>query len=78
MDQTTEKEKTEGLAAKKKELLDAIESIPSDKAMKTEIMELLHKYNEIKDAAQTVIGALANIKQVTFKRIHEELKVPFD
>lgn len=66
------------LAAKKKELLEALETISSDRSMKTEIMELTHKYNEIKDASQTVIGALANIKGVTFKSLHKELKVPFD
>lgn len=64
------------LTAERKELLKTIATIPSEKAMKTEIMDLTHKYNEIKDAAQTVIGVLANIKGVTLKKIHDELNLP--
>lgn len=72
------KEDTEKLEAQKRDLSKKIASIPSEKAMKIDIMELTHKYNEIKDATQTVIGALAHIKGVTFKSLHEELKVPFN
>lgn len=64
------------LTAERKELLKTIATIPSEKTMKTEIMDLTHRYNEIKDAAQTVIGVLANIKGVTLKKIHDELNLP--
>lgn len=70
--------KFEQLQADVAEISKKIASIPSEKQMQTQIMEMMHKYNEIKDAAQTVIGALAHLKGVTFKSLHEELKVPFD
>lgn len=76
MDQ--KEEQSAPLAVQKKEILEVLKTIPSNESMKTELMELTHKYNEIKDAAQTVIGALANIKGVTFKSLHEELNVPFN
>lgn len=45
---------------------------------KTNRMELLHKYNEVKDATQTIIGKLADANGVTFKSIHEEYDLPMD
>lgn len=36
----------------------------------------LHRYNEIKDAAQIVLGRLAEIEQVTLKEIHKKYGVP--
>lgn len=66
------------LREEKKKLSKIMAKIPSEKAMKTEIMELTHDYNEIKDAAQTVIGALANVKCVTIKSLHKELNLPFN
>lgn len=71
-------EDTQDLVAKHKELSEKIATIPSEKEMKSEIIELLHKYNDVKDAAQTVIGAIANAKGVTFKSIHQELNLPLD
>lgn len=35
-------------------------------------ISLLHEYNELKDAAQLVIGKLAAMKQVTVKQLHED------
>lgn len=67
----------EDLERERAELVKNIANIPSEKAMKTDLMDLTHKYNETKDATQTVIGALAHIKGVTFKSLHEEFKVPF-
>lgn len=68
----------ENLKRQRAELKELIEKIPSEKAMKSELLDLTHKYNETKDAAQTVIGAVAHINGVTFKSLHEEFKVPFN
>ncbi|CAG0894814.1 unnamed protein product [Cyprideis torosa] len=35
-------------------------------------LELLHEYNEVKDAAQLVLGKLAEIKGISLKEIHLE------
>lgn len=71
-------EKREDLIAEREKFVALIASISTEKAMKKDLMDLTHKYNETKDAAQTVIGALANVKGVTFKSLHEELKVPIN
>lgn len=36
----------------------------------------LHRYNEVKDAAQLVLGRLAELEQVTLKEMHKKYKVP--
>jgi len=41
-----------------------------------EIMELLHDYNNIKDATQMVLGALATMRGVTVASLHEEFELP--
>lgn len=41
-----------------------------------EIMELLHEYNDIKDAAQVVLGALATMRGVTVASLHKEFDLP--
>lgn len=41
-------------------------------------MELLHKYNDIKDATQVIINRLANIEQVTVAEIHKRYNLPLD
>lgn len=64
------------LESERDELLKKVATIPSEKQMKTELMELTHRYNDVKDAAQEIIGALAHIKGVTYKSIHEELNLP--
>ncbi|KJA14811.1 hypothetical protein HYPSUDRAFT_48819 [Hypholoma sublateritium FD-334 SS-4] len=43
----------------------------AEKIVKRHI-ELLHQYNEAKDAAQILIGRLASIKQITIRQIHED------
>lgn len=68
---------TEELERRWKELSNQIANIPSEKAIKTDTMNLMHKYNEVKDATQTVIGALAHIQGVTLKSLHKEFNVPF-
>ena len=41
-----------------------------------EIMTLLHEYNDIKDATQVVLGALATMRGVTVTSLHEEFNLP--
>lgn len=41
-----------------------------------EIMDLLHEYNNIKDATQVVLGALATMRGVTVASLHEEFDLP--
>lgn len=41
-----------------------------------EIMELLHDYNNIKDATQVILGALATMRGVTVASLHEEFDLP--
>ncbi|KAI5706167.1 hypothetical protein M8J75_005490 [Diaphorina citri] len=36
------------------------------------VMSKLHEYNDIKDATQIVIGTLANLQQVTVRKLHED------
>lgn len=36
-----------------------------------DVMNLLHKYNEIKDATQIVFGRLASLEGQTLKQVHE-------
>lgn len=45
---------------------------------KKEIMDLLHEYNDIKDAMQKIIGALSMVDNVTFKSLHEKYNLPID
>lgn len=71
-------ENLSNLIAEHQELSRKMATIPSDKDMKTEIMDLMHKYNEIKDATQTVVGAIANVRGVTIKSVHLELNLPLD
>lgn len=76
MDQN--KKEFERLESQKKDLLKMVADIPSEQQMKIDIRSFTHKYNEVKDATQTVIGALAHIKGVTYKSLHTELNVPSD
>lgn len=41
-------------------------------------MELLHKYNDIKDATQVIISRLANMEQVTVAEIHKRYNLPLE
>lgn len=41
-------------------------------------MDLLHAYNDIKDAAQIVIGSLANLRCVSVKELHEKFGLLFE
>ncbi|KAJ3741695.1 DNA repair protein [Lentinula boryana] len=39
-------------------------------------IKLLHQYNEAKDAAQILIGRLANLRETTVRQIHKDLELP--
>ena len=41
-------------------------------------IDLLHQYNDVKDAAQTVIGRLAELTGVTVKTLHEKYHLPLE
>lgn len=67
------------LLAQEKRLAEKCCRISDDEAtIKKKEIEQLHIYNEIKDAAQTVIGAVANIRGDTIKNVHKELNLPSD
>lgn len=72
------RKKLSDLMAEHKELSNKLDKTPSEKEMRTEIMELTHKYNDIKDAAQTVIGFVANVRRTTIKSVHQELNLPLE
>ncbi|KAJ6541729.1 DNA repair protein [Mycena capillaripes] len=36
-------------------------------------IQLLHRYNEAKDATQILIGKLATLKETTVRQIHDDL-----
>lgn len=48
----------------------------SKENIQRETMDLMHKYNEIKDATQVVLGAIANIEGVTVKELHYQFQLP--
>lgn len=49
-----------------------------DSAKKLERMNLLHRYNDVKDAAQIIIGVLANLDQTTVRDMHKKFNLPTD
>lgn len=48
------------------------------KAQDAETMNLLHKYNDIKDITQTILGALADVNGTTIKDLHEHYDLPIE
>lgn len=53
--------------------LDAeLEDLKKRKNEKDEIMKALHRYNDIKDATQEVLGRLAIVEGVTVAEIHRK------
>lgn len=77
----SEEEKTEcrELSNIEKELDEEIEKMKADleagPSMKN-TMDRLHEYNEIKDAAQIVLGAMASMHGVTIASLHQEYSLP--
>lgn len=59
-----------------KKELDALEQ--HEKSDKKTIMQLMHEYNDIKDATQIIIGNIAEIEQTTVTDIHRLLNLPLD
>lgn len=49
-----------------------------DERDKAELMDVLHKYNDIKDATQKVLGALAMMEGATAKEMHVRYNLPLD
>lgn len=41
-----------------------------------EQIDLLHRYNDVKDAAQVVMGRLAELESVTVRSLHEKYGAP--
>ncbi|KAJ6541724.1 DNA repair protein, partial [Mycena capillaripes] len=41
-------------------------------------IQLLHRYNEAKDATQILIGKLATLKETTVRQIHDDLDLRDD
>ncbi|KAK6630570.1 hypothetical protein RUM43_014555 [Polyplax serrata] len=39
-------------------------------------MELLHKYNDLKDATQILLGAIGNLEGVTVTELHNKYNLP--
>lgn len=48
-----------------------LENLKKQKKEKDKIMKALHRYNDIKDATQIVLGRLAIIEGVTVAEIHQ-------
>lgn len=54
-------------------------SIPAEQSERERtIIELLHDYNDIKDACQIVLGAAANLQQCTIKDLHLKYNLPIN
>ncbi|KAH8361511.1 hypothetical protein KR084_006727 [Drosophila pseudotakahashii] len=45
---------------------------------KKKIIELMHEYNDLKDATQLVLGALATLKGVSIRSVHATYNLPND
>lgn len=43
-----------------------------------ERVELLHKYNETKDSAQIILGAVSSLKGVCLKETYKLMQIDFD
>ncbi|XP_017009549.2 DNA repair protein SWI5 homolog [Drosophila takahashii] len=45
---------------------------------KKKIIELMHEYNDLKDATQLVLGALATLKGVSIRSVYASYNLPND
>jgi len=45
---------------------------------KRKIIELMHEYNDLKDATQLVLGALATLKSVPIRSVYATYSLPRD
>lgn len=80
MESDNESKTVKRLLARKAELKAKVEELGdfNEDKSKDEIMQLLHKYNEVKDATQIIIGALANVENVSIRSLHEKFDLPLD
>ncbi|XP_034481707.1 DNA repair protein SWI5 homolog [Drosophila innubila] len=53
-----------------------IKSSKSDEQQKQKHLQLLHEYNDLKDATQTVLGALAQAKGLPVKDMYKMYNLP--
>ena len=50
----------------------------SESERKFERIELLHKYNDTKDHAQRILGALAELEGVSTSVLYKKMKINFE
>jgi hypothetical protein len=50
----------------------------NENAEKFEIVNLLHKYNDTKDASQILLGKFATTEGLSVKDLYKKLKLPMD
>lgn len=62
----------EKIKAEEENLKQKLNTLLHAAAERTKIMEALHEYNDIKDAAQVVLGQLATFHNVTVMKMHEK------
>jgi hypothetical protein len=70
----------ETLEKEEKSLDEKLKKFPlkSEEEKSKESVDLLHAYNEIKDATQKVLGALALREEITIKQMHQKFDLPLD
>lgn len=69
----------EHLHRREAQLNDEIAQLQSESLSIEELdhqIDLLHRYNDIKDIAQIVMGRLAELDNVTVKSLHEKYGAP--
>ncbi|KAH8373318.1 hypothetical protein KR009_000620 [Drosophila setifemur] len=47
-------------------------------ARQKETIELMHEYNDLKDAAQIVLGALATMRNVPVRTVYPKYNLPIE
>lgn len=71
-------DKSSPLRAQNKKKQSDKEAQSPNEGDKAELMELMHQYNDIKDATQKVLGALAVMEGATVKEMHVRYNLPLD
>ncbi|KAH8322618.1 hypothetical protein KR059_001514 [Drosophila kikkawai] len=64
--------------SKKKSRKTSSKAKDSPDSEKKETIELLHEYNDLKDATQLVLGALATMKGVPIRSLYSTYDLPLD
>lgn len=73
-----EKEKLKNLNREMEILDQELQKLGDETVLQQERMQLLHRYNDVKDATQILIGQLAEINSKTIKALHEEYELPLN